>query len=141
MVNKGARMVEVCPACDSPKFFERKTKTPQFKCVICGEAFADPTVRKSKRTTGLAPEPVTPDPDDWQALIDALRRTRAAGSTRAQSKLIAKYSDELSSRKAGRLLSLFGEGVVVERFHEASQGITWQITVGDDPPAATEVHK
>jgi len=138
-MRKGARMVRVCPSCDTPKYNKRITKTPSFRCCICGEEFEEPSSRASRREQGTQLAPDTPDADEWQALTDALQQTRAAGSKRARSKLIAQYSDELDAKRVGHLLAAFGEGVVVEVYWETSKGTLWKITMGDDPPAASEV--
>jgi len=131
MSQKAWRMIDVCPSCDSPKITARETKTPDYRCDICQERFDEPTTRRSKNYQHKA-KSGGPDADDWQAVLQALRQTRDDGSSHARSKLIAKHAPELTSEKVGQLLSRYGEGDVVERYREASLGIVWRITVGED---------
>ncbi len=132
----GAPMVDACPHCDSPKITERETKTPAFRCNVCRERFAEPQRRRNKnRAYGERDSRV--DPERYQTLCAALRRTRDAGSSHARAKLIAKYSDALSTREVADMLTRWAEPRGdVARYREASLGIVWRITLDDD--AATE---
>jgi len=124
-------MVDACPSCDSPKITERVTKTPRYRCNVCRERFAEPVRRASQNHT-YGTDQDTVDEVQYQALVTALRRTRAAGSSHARSKLIAKYSDELNTQQVAQLLTRWAEPRGdVQRYREASLGIVWRITVAE----------
>ena len=132
----GVPIVKACPNCDSAKIAERVTKTPRFRCDVCGERFEQPTTRANKNHTFGSPD-ATVDAHQYQSLVTALRRTREAGSSHAQSKLIAQYSDELSAKAVAQLCTRYAEARGdVERYREGSAGIVWRIVV--DERAASE---
>ena len=130
-----APTVEACPNCDSPKITERETKTPAFRCNVCRERFAEPTERPNKNYI-YATAADAPDPARYQQLLTALQRTRDAGSSHARAKLIAQYSDVLSTAQVAEYCTRWAEPRGdVERYREASLGIIWRITIDDDASA------
>ena len=133
-MSRGAPMVDACPSCDSPKITERETKTPTYRCKVCRERFAEPVTRQNKNHTyATRDDPI--DPERYQTLCAALRRTRDAGSSHARAKLIAKYSDALSTREVADMLTRYAEPRGdVSRYREASLGIVWRITLDADAP-------
>ena len=133
-MSRGAPMVDACPACDSPKITARETKTPTYRCNVCRERFAEPTTRQNKNHTyATRDDPV--DPERYQALVAALRRTRDAGSSHARAKLIAQYTEALSHREVADMLPRWAaHRGDVERYREASLGIVWRITLDDERP-------
>ena len=132
-MSRGIPMVDACPNCDSPKIVERTTKTPAYRCGVCRERFDEPVTRGDKNHT-FGTDAAAVDDERYAALIEALRRTRTAGSAYARSKLIAQYSDELTPQRVAQLCAKYAEARGdVERYREASLGIVWRITVDEQP--------
>jgi hypothetical protein len=129
--------VDVCPACDSPKITARKTKTPEYRCNVCTERFAEPDQRVSKNHAHKTATDGGRDDGRYAQLVAALKATREAGSTFARSKLIADYSDALSTQEVATLCARRAEPRGdVARYREASLGIVWRITVDESEGAA-----
>jgi len=99
--------IEVCPECGDHRIAERQTKTPAYRCDMCQARFAKPDTRERHVAGECHPDEMYGE-GAYAELKAALRRTLDAGSRYARSRLIAEYTDELSSQQIGQLLTEWG---------------------------------
>lgn len=129
MTDDEIEYVDCCPDCETHRIRERKTKTPTYRCSLCGFEFDEPATRRARYHKQVEPDETYPD-GTYDELKTALRRTVEAGSRHARSGLIANYTDELCSQEIGSLLAEWGvdDGLVSIR-HQNTSYTLWRIEI------------
>ena len=121
--------VDACPNCDATKNRERKTKTPRYKCGVCGATFAEPKTRRSKHHAHISLDDPEAPTERYERVREALKHAVDDGVRYARSKRLAEYCD-LTPHMIGGLLGEYGiEAGDVSKRSDASTGVLWRIDV------------
>ena len=125
-------LVTACPNCDDTKIWARETKTPEFRCEVCGATFDEPVERRPKDPAYIAMSDPEAPSERYERVKDALRAAAADGIHHARSTRIANYAEALNARAVGQLLGKWGvaEGDVSVRTRNTSY-VLWRIEVGE----------